>query len=456
MWRPVLARALLLASLVWAVVGGTVIEAASPPMGWNSWDAYGFTLDEAAFKANATRLAGLRSYGWTYAVIDEGWYMDNPRGAHLTQRLYQLNADGLLIPSHKRYPSVTDGVGFKPLADWIHTRGLRFGLHVVRGIPKQAVMKNTPIPGTQYHAADAADTAETCPWDDGNFGVLDNAAGQAYYDAMLRLYAEWGVDFLKVDCISANPFRPTEIRQIHAAIQKAGRPIVLSLSPGPTPLEQADFLRRNAQMWRISNDVWDGWRLAGDDHPPGFPFGISSAFTNLANWNRYAGPAAWPDADMLPFGSLRPNPGWGKPRDSRLTLDEVRTQFTLWAIARAPLILGANLTELDTATLSIITNRAVIAIDQTAWATHPIVLPPGLENCRAWEAFADERTRPTRFIAIFNLDDKPAHFSARWAQLGVPGRHAVQDLWNNEARGNSAALSVDLRAHASTVFRLDP
>ncbi|HEY6456697.1 MAG TPA: glycoside hydrolase family 27 protein [Steroidobacteraceae bacterium] len=450
-----LARGLLLGALVlfgcpvWAA-----IEAASPPMGWNSWDAYGFTLDEKAFKANATQLADLRSYGWTYAVIDEGWYMENPRGAKLAERNYQLNAAGLLIPSRKRYASAIDGAGFKPLADWVHSRGLRFGLHIVRGIPKQAVERNTPISGTDFHAAEAADTSETCPWDDGNFGVLDNPAGQAYYDSMIRLYAQWGVDFLKVDCISAHPFRASEIRQIHEAIRKAGRPIVLSLSPGPTPLEQAQFVKRNAQMWRIANDLWDGWRLDGDIHPAGFPVGVSSAFDNLAKWNAFAAPGAWPDADMLPFGALKPNPGWGVARDSRLTPDEMRTQFTLWAIARAPLILGANLTELDRATRGLITNRAVIRINQTSWASHPIALPAGFENYRLWQALAGPRARPTRYIAIFNLDDKPAHLSAPWAQLGLTGRHAARDLWSDEVRPISSELSVVLPPHGCAVFRV--
>jgi alpha-galactosidase len=451
---PTLVRALMLLGLVLASCPSR--SASGPPMGWNSWDAYGFTIDELAFKANVTELAALRSYGWTFAVIDEGWYMDDPRGAKLAERRYELNAEGLLTPSIRRYPSAMDGAGFKHLADWVHSRGLKFGLHIVRGIPRQAVERNTPVSGSAFHAADAADTTETCPWDDGNFGVRDNAAGQAYYDSMVRLYALWGVDFLKVDCISANPFRASEIRQIHEAIQKAGRPIVLSLSPGPTPLEQVDFLRRNAQMWRISNDVWDGWRLAGDNHPPGFPFGIWSAFDNLARWNPHAGPGAWPDADMLPFGALKPNPGWGEPRDSRLTPEEARTQFTLWAIARAPLILGANLTQLDPATRTLITNRAVIGINQTAWASHPIALPRGFENYRAWLALEGPRARPTRYVAIFNLDDRLAHFSAQWAELGLVGRHGTRDPWSNAVQPKSDALSIALPPHGSALFRVDP
>jgi alpha-galactosidase len=457
MWRSArCARAVILAGLALAGLPVHVATAAArPPMGWNSWDAYGFTLDEAAFKANAATLADLRSYGWTYAVIDEGWYMDNPLGTTLAERSYQLDAQGLLIPSLKRYPSAIGGAGFKPLADWAHRRGLKFGLHIVRGIPKQAAERNTPISGTAFHAMDAADTHETCPWDDGNFGVQNNAAGQAYYDSMIRQYAQWGVDFLKVDCISAHPFRATEIRQIHEALRKARRPIVLSLSPGPTPLARADFVKRNAQMWRISNDVWDGWRLDGDHHPSGFPFGVAGAFDNLAKWNRFVGPGEWADADMLPFGALKPHPGWGEPRESRLTPDEARSQFTLWAIARAPLILGANLTELDKATLSLITNRAVIEISQGARASRPVPLPRGFENYRVWQAFGGNKARPIRYIAIFNLDDHAAHLSAPWAQLGIKGRHAVRDLWSGAVRAASSELSLDLAPHASAVFQVE-
>jgi alpha-galactosidase len=210
-------------------------------MGWNSWDAYGLTIDEDDYKANATVLAGLLQYGWQYAVIDEGWYMQNPLGEHLEQRKYVWDANGILIPAENRFPSSANGAGFKPLADWVHQQGLKFGIHIVRGIPRQVVKANLPIAGSDFHAEDAADQSETCPWDDGNYGVKDNAAGQAYYDSMMKLYAGWGLDFIKVDCISNRPFRPTEIRQIADAIKKTGRPIVLSLSPGPTALEDADI-----------------------------------------------------------------------------------------------------------------------------------------------------------------------------------------------------------------------
>ncbi|MGH9589864.1 MAG: glycoside hydrolase family 27 protein, partial [Terracidiphilus sp.] len=233
--------------------------APTPPMGWNSWDSYGLTIDAAQFKANAAVLAGLRQYGWQYAVVDEGWYLANPQGKSVADKKYLWNANGLLIPAPDRFPSAANGAGFKPLAGWVHAQGLKFGLHIIRGIPRQVVDANLPIAGTNFTARDAADTASPCPWDQGNWGVKDNAAGQAYYDSMMKLYASWGVDFVKADCISDNPYRLTEIRQIARAIRKTGRPMVLSLSPGPTALDHAAEVAKYAQMWRITNDHWDVW-----------------------------------------------------------------------------------------------------------------------------------------------------------------------------------------------------
>jgi alpha-galactosidase len=430
--------------------------APTPPMGWNSWDAYGLTIDEAQFKANATTLAGLRQYGWEYAVIDEGWYLANPNGQTVPERKYTWNSHGLLMPAPDRFPSAADGAGFKPLADWVHEQGLKFGIHILRGIPRQVVDANLPITGTNYHAGDAADTTSPCPWDQGNWGVKDNSAGQAYYDSMLKLYANWGVDFIKVDCISDHPYRSTEIRQIAEAIRKTGRPIVLSLSPGPTALDHAAEVAKYAQMWRITNDHWDVWAPA---HKPGageFPFGLKDEFDRIAEWEPYAGPGHWPDADMLPWGWLGPNPGLGKPRQSRETHDEQQTEFTLWCMARAPLILGANLTRLDDFTRSLITNREVIAINQHSRDSHPIEhLPPGFENARVWIAERDTNHHRD-YLAFFNLSDAPATLHAAWRQLGLQSaKHSARNVWTGQRLNRSSDISVILPPHGSTIYGLD-
>jgi hypothetical protein len=376
--------------------------------------------------------------------------MENPFGEKLAARGYQLDAHGLLIPAASRFPDAAKN-GFRPLADWVHAKGLKFGIHIVRGIPKDAVARNLPVAGSRFRAADAADISDTCPWDDGNYGVADNAAGQAYYDSMFRLYARWGLDFVKVDCIADHPYRASEIRQIALAIQRSGRPMALSLSPGPAQIEHAAELARYAQMWRISNDVWDGWNFTYAKPADDFPNGIVTAFDNLAKWNPYRRPGRWPDADMLPIGMLMPHPGWGDPRASRLTQDEARTQFTLWAVARSPLILGANLTKLDDATRTMITNPDIIALDQDGSDAHPVTdLPPGFDHVRVWET--TQRGKPV--LAVFNLDDAPVTLDAKWAQFGLPGgAQSIRDLWTG-GQSQTDELHATLPAHASAVYAI--
>jgi hypothetical protein len=364
-------RLLLLAVVTQSALAQTspASLAPTPPMGWNSWDAYGLTITEDQFRANAQALDyKLKQFGWNYAVIDEGWFFLNPEDRPTPDKLhYAIDAFGRYVPVPARFPSaasphhengsptpatpmkfeatIYDDTSFKPLADWVHSQGLKFGIHIVRGIPRASVERNLPIANSAFHAADAADTSDACPWDPTNWGIQNNAAGQAWYDSLLTQYAGWGVDLIKIDCIASHPYKPAEIRMIRRAIDHAGRPMVLSLSPGPTALEDAAEVAAEAQMWRISDDVWDLWTKEHPDRD--FPQSLTGQFVNTAAWAQYAKPGNWPDADMLPLGELRPSPGDGAPRTTRLTLTEQQTMLTLWAMARSPLILGANLTLLD-------------------------------------------------------------------------------------------------------------
>jgi len=424
-------------------------------MGWNSWDAYGLTIGEADYKANTEILAGVRQYGWLYSVIDEGWYMENPFGGTLLEKKYVWDANGILIPAASRFPSAANGQGFKPLADFVHAKGLKFGIHIVRGIPRQVVKENLPIAGSNFHAVDASDESSPCGWDEGNWGVKDNAAGQAYYDSMLKLYAGWGLDYIKVDCISDHPYRPTEIRQIAEAIRKTGRPIVLSLSPGPTQLEYVAEIAQYAQMWRITNDHWDIWsmpRKPGDDE---YPFGLREEFDRVAKWAPYVKPGGWPDADMLPWGWLGPHPGMGEPRPSRLTHDEQQTELVLWAISRSPLILGANLTKLDDSTRSLIGNKEVLEINQKAQRSGPVAnLPAGFENVRVWKAEIEGSKATVKYFSFSNLDDKPVTVRTTWKALGLEGIHAARNLFDGTETKKSDSIEVTLPSHGSTIYRV--
>jgi alpha-galactosidase len=421
--------------------------APTPPMGWNSWDSYGLTVTEAEVKANVSWFhQHLQPLGWQYVVVDEGWYLRNP-GQKGAAQGFVMDPDGRYLVADNRFPSAAAGAGLKPLADYVHSLGLKFGLHIVRGIPREAVEKNLPIAGSAFHAAEAANTADTCRWNADNYGLKANAAAQAYYDSIARLYAGWGVDFIKVDCIS-KPYQADEIHMMSAALGKAGRPIVLSLSPGPTPIDEAEDLRKYAQLWRISDDMWDTWSA-----PEGktFPAGLVRQFGLTAKWAPHIETGHWPDADMLPLGYLGPRPGWGEARPSRLTADESRTLMTLWSVARSPLVIGSNLTRIDSATEALYTNPEVIAVDQRSRENRELS-----RNGTVVVWTAAPESGGGRYLAVFNLGDAAQQVNYAWKDLGLPeGSHAVRDLWARKDLGSAASLKAELAPHASVLYRVD-
>jgi alpha-galactosidase len=443
----------ILAFLAVAVTGSPARQDMSvivqtPPMGWNSWDAWGYTIDEPQFRDSVTWFHNnLQRFSWQYVVIDEGWFAQHPENAAGHQD-YTLSDDGRYMPALNRFPSAAGGKGFRPLSDWVHSLGLKFGIHIVRGIPREAVSRNLHIAGSHFGAADAADTADTCEWNSDNYGLKNNKAAQAYYDSLADLYAKWGVDYLKVDCIS-RPWKTDEIHMMQDALSQSGRPIVLSLSPGPTPIEAAADAVRSAQLWRISDDMWDLWSKPPD--APQFPQSEKNQFTLIAKWQPFAGPGHWPDADMLPIGWLGPNPGWGQPRQSRLTRDEVRTMITLWSIARSPLFIGTNLLKMDSFTESAITNPEVIAVDQYSENTHPVIQK---EDTVVWMASAPEHGGD--YVAIFNLSDAPLSFNYSWPDLGLQlGHHPVRDLWLREDLGRLDHIEATVPPHAAKLYKVE-
>lgn len=425
---------------------GMSVLTPTPPMGWNSWDAWGETINESQFRDTVTWFHNhLQRYGYQYVVIDEGWFAQHPENPTGHQD-YTLGKYGRYWPALDRFPSADSGKGFAPLAAWVHSLGLKFGIHIIRGIPRQAVAENLRIAHSRFHAADAADTSDTCSWNSDNYGVRDNKAGQAWYDSVIRLYASWGVDFIKVDCISS-PWHGPQIAMIRRAIQRSGRPIVLSLSPGPTPLSDARAAASMAEMWRISNDMWDVWSKPAS--APSFPQALKNQFPLLARWEPWAGAGHWPDADMLPVGYLGPHPGWGQPRESRFTHPEVRTLMTLWSIARSPLFVGANLLKMDAYTENSLTNPEVIAVDQYSQNNHPVLQTA---DTVIWKAEAPNHQGD--YIALFNLSDKPRTVTATWQQLGIGyGRCQVRDLWQRKELGYNTQVSAALPPHGAALFQ---
>ncbi len=424
--------------------------AATPPMGWNSWDSFALGITQRQFKAQARFMARhLARDGWRYMVVDEGWYLRNPYSNGRPAWQYVMNHHGLYQPAPNRFPSAQRGRGFRPLAHYIHSLGLRFGLHIVRGIPRAAVKANLPIAGSHFRASEAANPADVCPWNSDNYGVRDNAAGQAYYDSMARQWASWHVDFVKVDCIAAHPYKGREIAMIARAIRRSGRPILLSLSPGAAPLSHAIQFQKFAQMWRIADDFWDHWGKI-----PQIPWSQSlyGQFINLAAWQPFAGPGHWPDADMLPIGWLGPHPGLGPPRQSHFTRPEVRTLLTLWAMGRSPLIMGGNLLHLSPWLLRQLTNRAVIAVDQHTFDNHALITTA---DRAIWLARPDQGSGV--YVALFNRGARKKTFTESWQQLGLPAAsYQITNLWTGRGLGRALRLHARIAPHAALLYRLTP
>jgi lysophospholipase L1-like esterase len=411
-----------------------------PPMGWNSWDCFATTITESQAKVEADVMAGrLLAHGWEYLTVDIQWY--EPGAVDFNYRKdapLVMDEWGRLLPAPNRFPSAANGAGFRALADYLHARGLKLGIHLLRGIPRQAVARNTPIKGTDWHAADIADKSSVCSWNTDMYGVdMAKPGAQAYYDSVFQLLADWGVDYVKVDDIS-RPYHDAEIEAIRAAINRTGRPILLSLSPGAAPLAEGSHVAANANLWRISDDFWDQWPA------------LLAQFARLNRWTPYRGPGHFPDADMLPLGII----DLGR-RSTRFTPDEQRTLMTLWSIARSPLILGADLAKLDDATLSLITNDEVLAVDQASAENHQLFRR---DNRAAW--VADVSGSPDKYLAVFNLADGTAGapgatVSISLADLGINGRCRVRDLWAKTDLGEfTGEFAPQIPCHGAGLYRL--
>jgi alpha-galactosidase len=417
--------------------------AAKPPMGWNSWDCFGTTVQESEVKANADYMASrLRKYGWQYIVVDIQW-SDPKAKAHG----YRPNADlaidayGRLIPAVNRFPSATDDHGFKPLGDYVHSHGLRFGIHIMRGIPRQAVRANSLIHGSSFHAADVANKNSVCHWNTDMYGVdMAKPGAQDYYNSIAQLYASWGVDFIKADNM-LDPLHTDEIEALSRAIDKTGRAIVLSLSPGPTNVQDASFLARNAEMWRISNDFWDRWQ------------DLKHQFDLLRAWEAYAKPGSWPDADMLPLGRIAIRGERGDDRMTRLTHDEQQTLMSLWAIARSPLMYGGDIPSNNAFSLALMTNEEVLEANQNGANSHQLFRDA---DHIAW--ISDAPHSDSKYLAVFNVgDNSPPDIHVLFTTLGIANTCEIRDLWQKRTLGKAnRTYTFHVPPHASGLYKVTP
>ena len=406
-----------------------------PPMGWNSWDCYGAAVTEDIVRQNADYMAKhLKQYGWEYVVVDIQWYQPTALN-HQYEAFSTLDMDeyGRLLPAVGRFPSAANGAGFKPLADYVHSLGLKFGIHIMRGMPRMAAHKHLPIKDSDYFCHDAANPNSICAWNPDMYGLYcHREAARAYYNSIFKLYAEWGVDFIKCDDIAREyPHCKREIELISEACRASGRDMVLSLSPGPAPVEQAEHLKQYANMWRITDDFWDDWRL------------LKGMFERAEKWCIHAAPGHWPDADMLPLGALRQ---CDNPEDwTHFTQAEQRTMMTLWSMMRSPLMIGAEMTKNDEFTNSLLQNADVLAIGKESFCGHPLWTTA---EESVW--VAPRRDGQGVYVALFNLSDEERTVSV--ASTQYEGGSTATELWNGKSCAAANGLCADLAAHDAVVF----
>ena len=419
-----------------------------PPMGWNSWDCYGAGVTEDELLGNAEFMRDrLKQYGYQYVICDIQWYEPAAKG-NVYNNFADLCMDeySRLIPAVNRFPSSANGAGFKPIADKIHSMGLKFGIHIMRGIPRQAVHRNTRIYGTTARARDIASQFSMCPWNTDMYGVdTEKRGAEEYYDSLFKLYASWGVDFVKVDDIANTEFSPQnpysaekEIEMIRAAIDRSGRDMVLSLSPGPAPLNKAEHLSENANMWRISGDFWDRWDKLLD------------MFSLCEKWYPYVKDGSFPDCDILPLGKLCIDGSYmgDMGRDSGFTKEEQKTMMTLWAVFRSPLFFGGELRLTDNYTLSLVTNPEVINVNQNSEKPLFVYNKGGIA---VWQTKIENCTA----VAVFNLSDEEKHYKLSFSDLGIENVRAVRDLWaRKDIPKCENDVAVSLKPHSSAFFEM--
>lgn len=365
--------------------------ATTPPMGWNSWDCYGPTVTESEVKANADYMAEhLAKHGWEYVVVDIRWFVDNDKAGGYNQKdpIFNIDEWGRYTPALNRFPSAANGVGFKALADYVHSKGLKFGIHIMRGCPKVAAKQKCPVKGAPGITVDMiASNDSACTWLRDNYKVVwDRPGAQEYYNSIFDLYASWGVDFVKVDDLS-RPYHTAEVEMIRNAIDNSGRPMVLSISPGETPINEVDHVRNHANMWRTTDDFWDNWSQ------------LSYQFDICARWAPYIAPGTWPDADMLPLGKISIRGERGDERYSQFTPDEQRTLMTLWTIFKSPLMFGGDLPQNDDATNALLTNDDVLKMHHYSVGNRQVKKS---DNKVVWMAVDPESGN--RYAALFNIE----------------------------------------------------
>lgn len=413
------------------------------PMGWNSWDCYGAAANEAIIRQNAEYMAAnLKKYGYEYIVLDIQW--SNPTAkSHDYTPFAPLCMDeySRLIPAENRFPSSAGGKGLAPLAEYVHSLGLKFGLHIMRGIPRQAVHSHCKILGTEKTADEIAKTDSICQWNTDMYGVnTDKEGAKEYYDSIFALYAQWGVDFIKCDDIARElPQEEKELIMLSRSLKECGREMVLSLSPGPALIEKAELYKQVSNMWRITDDFWDKWELLYD------------MFGRAEKWCTHSGGQCYPDADMLPVGAILQD--YGPHNRTKFTENEQITMMTLWSIFRSPLMIGGELTKTDKFTLELLTNERILDMHENARHSHQVWRREisGVEHI-LWTAASGDGSG--LYMAVFNAGDTDSEIKIPLSDLEIYSGVTARELWSGEGLTAERELAVSVPRHGARAFKI--
>lgn len=384
--------------------------ALTPPMGWNSWPAWGVKIDQEKIRAAARGMVahGLDRHGYTYVNIDDAW--QGRRGG-------KFNG----IQPNERF------AGLAALCDEVHALGLKIGLYstpwttsyagFVGGSAENSEGTWTPPQGPRRL------DGFTLPWAIGKHSFATNDAQQ---------WAEWGIDYLKYDW---KPNGPAATAEMASALRASGRDVVLSLSNTVLP-EHKPEVARLAQLWRTGEDIIDWWSSA-----------IGNGLTQ-DGLESLAGPGHWNDPDTLVIGMV----SWGRAqRGDRLTPDEQYSQVSLWALLAAPFLFGADLTQLDDFTKSLLTNDEVIAVDQDELGQQG----RRIAQERGREVWARPLADGALAVGLFNRDELPAKVTVRWADLKLSGARTVRDLWRQRDLGTfSDEFTAEVPRHGVVLVKL--
>lgn len=430
-----------------------------PLRGWNSCGAFMWSTNETEMKANIDLTAQLlQASGYNIIELDWYWYLD------LNNVTTYLDEYGRPQPDVNRWPSSAGVQGFRHIIDYIHSKGMLFGLHVMRGISEVAVEYKLPVLGTNYTADQIYDPQRPCRWfcvPVSKFYALktDHPGAQAYQDSLYAQFASWGVDMIKADCVYGGDYVLDQIQSVSDAIDHSGRPMLLSLSPGNGPDEpdrqpsMSASVTPMVNVYRMTADTWASWQqwhIVNHWHAAY----LIRDFIGGSKIGRYGVPA-YPDYDNPPFGWLTdPYQGRQPHFMSPLTHDEHYTVATFWMFSRAPMFYEGDLRTPDPFSLSLVTNpRAIQMLD---YSTNITVIQYSAFNSSVWRS--DSTTESdSSYVALFNILDNLSQLLSVTMMEITQGRGkvcSVQEIWNGTISTHVEWINVTLPVHGSALYRV--